>query len=250
MNTNRENSMEDIRSEENSESKNKINQIIHYMTPFQWFEVLILIAFTTYFAVVDKENTMSYIIINAISAVCGVFCVVLCATGKKSQYYFGFVNIAAYIVIAMTSKYYGQVALNALYYLPTQFVGMYMWKKHMNNDEDQVKSKRMNMFQIAKYVVVIAIGIVICRYVLVMLGGNQTWLDSTTLVISLFANALMVLRYKEQWALWIVVDMITVILWIMACDWIQVSMWAVYLVNAFYGYYQWHKMSQHNLVNE
>lgn len=228
----------------------KFRLLISYMTPFQWFEVLILIVFTTYFAIIDKENTMSYIIINSVSAICGVFCVVLCATGKKSQYYFGFVNIATYIIIAMASKYYGQVALNLLYYLPTQFIGMYMWKKHMNTDENQVKSKKMSSHQIAIYVVAMVLGVIVCRYLLELLGGNQTWLDSTTLMISLFANALMVLRYKEQWALWIVVDIITVILWIIGRDWIQVSMWSVYLLNAFYGYYKWHKMNQINIINE
>ena len=172
------------------------NKITGYMTPFQYFEVLLLIGFTTYFAITDKESSNLYLIVNSISAICGVFCVVLCATGKKSQYYFGFVNIASYIVIAMIGKYYGQVALNALYYLPTQFIGMYMWKKHMNEAENIVKSKKMSLKQIGLYLLGIVVGVIICRYVLELLGGNQTWLDSTTLVISLVANALMVLRYK------------------------------------------------------
>lgn len=225
-------------------------KFVGYMTPFQWFEVLILIGFTTYFAIMDQESSALYLVINAISAICGVFCVVLCATGKKSQYYFGFVNIAAYIVIAMIGKYYGQVALNALYYLPTQFIGMYMWKKHMNEEVNEVKSKKMSLNQIGLYCLATAIGVVICRYLLEMLGGNQTWLDSTTLMISLVANALMVLRYKEQWILWIVVDIITVIMWVLAGDWIQVSMWSVYLLNAFYGYFKWSMMNKINVENE
>lgn len=220
-----------------------------YMTLFQWFEVLILIGFTTYFGIMDKESSTLYLVINALSAICGVFCVVLCATGKKSQYYFGFVNIATYIVIAMIGKYYGQVALNALYYLPTQFVGMYMWKKHMNEDVNAVKSKKMSLNQIGLYLLGTVIGVVLCRYVLEALGGNQTWLDNTTLVISIVANALMVLRYKEQWVLWIVVDIITVTMWVLAGDMIQVSMWSVYLLNAFYGFFMWSKMNNVNVEN-
>lgn len=225
-------------------------KILGYMTPFQYFEVLLLIGFTTYFAITDKESSTLYLAINSISAICGVFCVVLCATGKKSQYYFGFVNIVTYIVIAMIGKYYGQVALNALYYLPTQFIGMYMWKKHMNVEENKVKSKKMSLKQIGLYLFGMVIGVIVCRFILEMLGGNQTWLDSTTLVISLVANALMVLRYKEQWALWIVVDIITVTLWVLAGDWIQVSMWSIYLLNAFYGYYKWSTMNKNNYENE
>lgn len=235
---------------ENKKGKKLTDKLVSFMTPFQWFEVLALIGFTAYFAAVDKESSVLYLVINSLSAICGVFCVVLCASGKRSQYYFGFVNIAAYIVIAMTSKYYGQVALNALYYLPTQFIGMYMWKKHMNEDINAVKSKKMSPKQVGVYILATALGIVGCQYILELLGGKQTWLDSTTLIISIVANALMVLRYKEQWALWIVVDIITVTMWILAGDMIQVSMWSIYLLNAFYGFYKWSKMNKVNLGNE
>lgn len=236
-----------MKSEKNMRLTGKI---LSFMTPFQWFEVLILTGFTIYFAIIDKKSSELYLVINSISAICGVFCVVLCAAGKKSQYYFGFVNIAAYIAIAMTGKFYGQVALNALYYLPTQFVGMYMWKKHMHEDVNTVKSKKMSFKQIGLYICGTAIAIVGFHYILEQLGGNQTWLDGSTLVISIVANALMVLRYKEQWALWIVVDTITVTMWAIAGDLIQVSMWSVYLLNAFYGYFKWSKMNRINFENE
>ncbi len=116
-----------------------IKKLKNYMTPFQWFEVLIVIGFTLYFALSDKESSTWYLIVDSVASICGIFCVVLCATGKKSQYYWGFVNIAAYIIIAMSSKYYGQVMLNALYYLPSQFIGLYIWNRHMNKEKAEVK---------------------------------------------------------------------------------------------------------------
>jgi nicotinamide mononucleotide transporter len=220
------------------------------MTLFQWFEVLVVIGFTLYFALTDKDNASWYLIVDSLASICGIFCVVLCATGKKSQYYWGFVNIVAYIVIAMSSKYYGQVMLNALYYLPTQFIGLYVWKRHMNNEKNEVKSKRMSI----KQIVIFLLGIIICtvlyNLLLERLGGRETWLDSTTFMISLLANALMVLRYKEQWALWIIVDVITVTMWVIAGDLIMITLWSVYLINAVYGYYMWSKMSSYNLDNE
>ena len=60
----------------------------------------------------------------------------------------------------------------------------------------------------------------------------------------IFANLLMMLRYREQWLLWIIIDTITVVMWILANDLIMVTMWSVYLVNAFYGYYNWSKISK------
>ena len=222
-----------------------------YLTPFQWFEVLAVIGFTVYFAVIDRENPWWYILISSVAAVCGIFCVVLCAAGKKSQYYWGFVNIAAYIVVAWMSKYYGEVMLNGLYYLPTQFVGLYFWRKHYNEDKEAVKCKRMSLRLTIGSIIVSPLCVWLYQMVLWRLGGNATWLDSASATFSLIANALMVLRYREQWALWIVVDVITVIMWVVARDWIMTTMWAVYLLNAFYGLLIWTKMNRaDNVANE
>lgn len=228
-----------------------IKKIYNYLTPFQWFEVLAVTGFSTYFAITDKTNPLWYIIASFVAAVCGVFCVVLCATGKRSQYYWGFINIIAYIIVSWVSKYYGEVMLNALYFLPTQFVGMYYWGKHYNSDKNEVKSKKMRVKTMAISLVACTLCIWLYKIVLTKLGGQQTWLDSASATFSIIANALMVLRYREQWILWIVIDVITVAMWIIAGDYIMTTMWAVYLLNAFYGFYQWTKMNKiSNVINE
>ena len=228
-----------------------INKIKTYMTLFQWLEVLTVAGFTIYFAITNNENAWWYTLISSISAICGIFCVVLCAGGKKAQYYWGFVNIAAYIVIAWISKYYGEVMLNVLYYLPTQFIGMHFWKKHYSQKSENVKSKKMSIQAIIVSLVIIGLCIWGYRMILVLLGGNATWLDSASTAFALIANALMVMRYREQWILWIVVDIITVCLWILAGDPIQTTMWVVYLINAFYGFYMWSNLNKtENAENE
>lgn len=221
-----------------------IEKLKKYMTPFQWFECLAIVAFTVYFALTNTTDPWWYILLDAIAAVCGVFCVVLCAGGKKSQYYWGFVNIIAYIVIAFINRYYGEVMLNALYYLPTQFIGLYVWGKHYNQTADQVEGLRMDLKRIALWTLCSVAGVFVYKLVLDALGGNATLLDSMSTVFSLVANVLMVLRYREQWTLWIVVDVVTVIMWIIAGDLLMTVMWAIYLMNAVYGLIMWTKMSK------
>ena len=89
-----------------------------------------------------------------------------------------------------------------------------------------------------------ALGVFGYKLILDYLGGNSTLLDSSSTIISVIANTLMLLRYREQWLLWIIIDTITVIMWLVAGDLIMVTMWLVYLINAFYGYYNWTKMSK------
>lgn len=61
-------------------------------------------------------------------ALTGVLCVILTGKGKMSCYLFGLVNTVLYAWIAFGARYYGEVMLNACYYVPMQFVGWFMWK--------------------------------------------------------------------------------------------------------------------------
>ena len=221
-----------------------MKKLIKKFSLFEWTMLLIVIGFTIYFALIDKDNTKLYLIIDSIAAICGIFCVVLCAKGKKSQYIWGLVNVIGYIIIAFLNKYYGEVMLNALYYLPSQFLGYYLWNKHENKKTENVKGKKLNVKQTAVLLLGTALSIFLYKLLLDLLGGNNTILDSASTMISIIANTLMLLRYREQWVLWIVIDMITVVMWILMHDYIMVTMWAVYLLNAFYGYVNWTKIAR------
>ena len=218
-----------------------MKKIIKKFTAFEWSMILAVVIFTIYFSIVDKENTIYYLIIDGIAAISGVLCVVLCAKGKKSQYIWGLLNILGYIVIASINKYYGEVMLNSLYYLPTQFIGYYLWNKNENKKTKNVVTKKLNLRNTLILLGITTISIFGYKYLLDSLGGINTLLDSASTTISIIANLLMVLRYREQWLLWIIIDIITVVMWLLVGDLIMVTMWAVYLVNAFYGYINWTK---------
>ncbi len=219
-------------------------RIKNSLTPFQWFEVLAVVGFTVYFAAIDRESSWWYLLASSVAAVCGIFCVVLCAAGKKTQYYWGFANITAYILVAWISRFYGEVMLNALYYLPTQFVGMYCWSRHYNGEQDNVQCRKMKPAATFAFVAASFLCIWLYQIFLARLGGRATWLDSASTTFSVIANGLMVLRYREQWILWIIVDVVTVVMWAIAGDWIMTTMWAVYLLNACYGLVSWSRAAE------
>lgn len=221
-----------------------IKKFIRQFNLFEWGMVLAVILFTIYFTLINTENTFLYLLIDGIAAVSGIFCVVLCAKGKKSQYIWGLFNVIGYVIIAFINKYYGEVMLNALYYLPSQFIGYYLWNKNMNEETNDVKGKKLDVKKSILLLTICGVGILIYKLVLDLLGGTSTLLDSASTVISVVANLLMMLRYREQWLLWIVIDIITVIMWLIVGDYIMVTMWAVYLINAFNGYYNWTKVIQ------
>lgn len=223
-----------------------MKKILNKFNWFEWGMIVSVIGFTIYFSLISEGVSLLYLIIDGIAAISGIFCVVLCAKGRKSQYIWGLLNVIGYVIIAFINKYYGEVMLNALYYLPSQFIGYYLWNKNSNEENGDVKGKKLTIIQSIILVIFIIIGIFGYRLVLDYLGGNGTLLDSASTVTSVVANALMMMRYREQWLLWIIIDAITVVMWLLVGDFIMVTMWAVYLINAFYGYYNWTKIAKEN----
>ena len=223
-----------------------MKKIINKFNWFEWGMIIAVIGFTIYFSLISEGVSLTYLIIDGIAAISGIFCVVLCAKGRKSQYIWGLLNVIGYVIIAFINKYYGEVMLNALYYLPSQFIGYYLWNKNSNEENGDVKGKKLTLVQSVALVGFIALGVFGYKLVLDYLGGTGTLLDSASTVTSVVANALMMMRYREQWLLWIIIDAITVVMWLLVGDFIMVTMWAVYLINAFYGYYNWTKIAKEN----
>ena len=223
-----------------------MKKIINKFNWFEWGMIIAVIVFTIYFSLISEGVSLTYLIIDGIAAISGIFCVVLCAKGRKSQYIWGLLNVIGYVIIAFINKYYGEVMLNALYYLPSQFIGYYLWNKNSNEENGDVKGKKLTLVQSLLLVGFITVGVLGYKLVLDYLGGTGTLLDSASTVTSVVANALMMMRYREQWLLWIIIDAITVVMWLLVGDFIMVTMWAVYLINAFYGYYNWTKIAKEN----
>lgn len=179
----------------------------------------------------------------------GVVCVVLVARGGIWNYAWGTYNVIGYAYLSYINGYFGEVMLNAGFFLPMQLVGFLMWKRNMN--KSKVKMKRMNLVQIA-LVLLMAAGITFGYGTILenISGQNAPFLDSASTVLSVIAMILMAMRYAEQWLLWIIVNIVSITLWSLrlgsgvegAAP--MVVMWSAYLVNAVYGYWTWMKRSR------
>ncbi|WPK11381.1 nicotinamide riboside transporter PnuC [Lysinibacillus louembei] len=218
-----------------------------------WFERIWLALFTAinfilFFAWNDT-------ILGLISSISGMLCVVLVAKGRISNYFFGIIQTATYGYIAYTYQLYGESMLNLLFYLPTQFIGIYMWLKHKKPENEAVHgetiyAKRLSMKQWLVVVVAFAIGAVLYGWLLTSINAQQVRIDSMAVVLSVIAQILMILRFAEQWIIWILVNVLTITLWVITLvqtggnDWTMVVMWSAFLANSVYGYVNWLRIAK------
>lgn len=190
-------------------------------------------------------------IIGIVAALTGIWCVILTGKGKLSSFWFGTVNTVLYAIVAWKARYWGEVMLNLIYYVPMNFVGMYMWSKNMDETTEEVLKKRLSFKNSIVAYLCVVVGTVGYGVVLKFLNGTLPFIDSMSTVFSIFAQFLCVKRYMEQWVLWVIVDVVTVIMWIYAFvngtgDMATVLMWSIYLINAIFMLLKWAKDTKKN----
>ena len=184
--------------------------------------------------------------VGIVSALTGIWCVIFTGKGKRSSFVFGMVNVLCYAYVALNAKFYGEVMLNILYYVPMNVVGWILWTRHMNEDTGEVVKQKMSAKSgVVTYALTLA-AIGAYGYILNLMGGNLPYIDSMSTVVAIVAQILSVKRLTEQWVLWIVVDAVSVIMW--GINFAQggesiatLAMWSVYLVNAVVMYVKWYK---------
>lgn len=185
-------------------------------------------------------------LMGIISSITGVACVVCTGKGKLSAYIFGLINSVLYAIISYKALLYGETMLNALYYVPMQFVGFYIWSKNMNSETHEVEKHHMKNSGRLVMILSMAIGTVLYGILLKTLGDAMPFVDSFTTVSSVVAMIVSVRMFAEQWWIWIAVDVFTVYMW--ACNFITgneniatLLMWLVYLGNAVIMCVKWEK---------
>ena len=176
----------------------------------------------------------------------GVFCVVLAAKGSILTYPAGVINTVGYAWLAYHNGLFGEVGLNLLFYFPMNVVGFLMWKNHLENG--LVKMRMMNgraaaLLTLACFITWAALGLSLSQ----LEGQNTPYIDAATNILSIAATLMMLRRYREQWAAYITLNVLSIIMWALrAADGspdgpLMIAMWSAYLINAFYGWFNWSK---------
>ena len=197
--------------------------------------------------------------LGLISSMTGMLCVILVAKGKISNFFFGMVQTSTYAYISYTYGLYGEAMLNGLFYFPMQFIGLYMWNKNKAlqkvKDEDIV-IKRLTKKGWGILGVSVIVGAFIYMELLFYLNAQQVRIDSFAVVMSVAAQILMTLRFAEQWIMWVLVNMLSIVLWIVTLtqsggnDYTMLVMWTAFLVNSVYGWYNWEKLAKQSQTLE
>lgn len=178
--------------------------------------------------------------------VSGLVCVSLTAIGRREGYLFGLYTSFAYAVLAFENGLFGEVYLNLFFFVPTGIIGYLLWRRHTTAVQ-VVEMRQLNW----QWRVAVAVSCVVGTLCLGLLLGlnpeqNTPYIDASTNVLSVVATFLMMWRFKEQWLLYIVLNVVTIVMWFLRVQAggesgdMMVLMWTLFLLNSLFGYWRWH----------
>ncbi len=121
-----------------------MKKLLHFFSPYEWFLVSTIVTLNVIVFIVTGQTDM----LSSIAAISGVLCVVLVAKGHISNYIFGLIQVSLYTYISWGVGYWGEVALNGLYYVPMQFIGYVLWRKRLREgSKTEVRARNLNTRQ-------------------------------------------------------------------------------------------------------
>lgn len=177
--------------------------------------------------------------LSLISGLFGVCSVVLCSGANIWTFAFGFVQIASYMYICYTERLYGEIAMNSFYFI-SQIYGLIIWHRRTQNNTLITRNLQPLHFILLSAMILtfsIITGYLLQRFT----NDSQPYMDALTTIPAIAAQALMVMAYRENWFLWLFIDIAATIMWLQAENYCMATQYTFWCIVAVYGLYRWKK---------
>lgn len=171
----------------------------------------------------------------------------------------GMAATAGEVVVQATSGAVG-LMLAPLFNFFTHVYGIFYWSKHTDPDGDMIpKSANKAVWLITAVFIVLGLALfptvnsLLASYGYAVVEDDNSkflgfisffWINVIAFVLSITAQAAMILRYSFNWWLWIIVNFVWLIVNLMSGNYIFAIQTMIYQINAFIGLYEWQRSEQ------
>lgn len=181
--------------------------------------------------------------IEAVGTVAGLLCIWLASLEKISNYAFGLINVTLFAIIFFQIQLYASLLLQ-LFFFAANIYGWYAWSRQTQTQEAALQIRWLPLPKALAWlaVCVVAIGLMtvyinpvfafltkVAVSLMQSLGMNVAmpelqpdafpfW-DSCMMVLSIAAMILMTRKYVENWLLWVVINVISVVIFALQGVW-------------------------------
>lgn len=191
--------------------------LVNYLTALPWLELIAMLLALAY--------------------------AILAAQGSLWCWPAAFISTALYTVIFYDVLLLMDSALNA-YYLVMAVYGYWAWQKNAQSQHQQNELPLDIVSWQANWHLKACIILTVISFVLGYIMANKTtasfpYLDTFTTVFAVFATYLVAQKVLENWLYWIVIDAVSIYLYIEKGLIPTTILFIIYVVIAVYAYFKW-----------
>ncbi len=178
--------------------------------------------------------------------------VILAARGSLWCWPAAFISTALYTYIFYDVLLLMDSALNA-YYLLMAVYGYWQWWKHTNKNENKSAEITIVSWGLSWHIKA-CIGLAVIAAALGYVMANFTpadfpYLDTYTTVYAVFATYLVTQKVLENWLYWIVIDLVSIYLYIEKGLVPTTVLFVIFVIVAGYGYFKWLNIYKQSTIN-
>jgi nicotinamide mononucleotide transporter len=178
--------------------------------------------------------------------------VFLAARGSLWCWPAAFISTALYSYIFYDVLLLMDSALNA-YYLLMAIYGYWQWSKNTNSPQDSSAPLDIVSWSVSWHIK-ICLALAILASAIGYLMANYTsasfpYLDTFTTVYAVFATYLVAQKVLENWLYWIVINLVSIYLYIEKALVPTTVLFIILVIVACYGYLKWLKLYKHSAIN-
>lgn len=233
--------------------------------------MFVAVAVTTAFKLQQPGVKAAMLLLAGFGSLMGVVNTVMSANGNILTFVFGFIDVLVGTLIYLDNGIMGNFALHAFYFLPMQVIGFWQWRRRGagSRDEDgevrKVTARRLDGRQWMWLCLSLAAGIAVLSAVLFMVDSakvdagrlgsvdtSKVLLDATVMALNIAGQVLLSFAFVEQWYLWILVNISSIVLWAVALAGgtgsgnasVMLVKYVFYLLNSLNGLRIWLRLSR------
>lgn len=148
------------------------------------------------------------------------------------------VNVALYFIVFLEAKLYADMGLQVVYFALSLY-GWYEWLYGGENRTELHVSRVTRSLGLKLLLIGLASAALLGTILARLTDASLPYLDSATTSTSLVAQWMMTRKILENWAVWVVVDVVYVGMFIFKKLYLTAGLYAVFLGLAVMGFIQW-----------
>lgn len=154
----------------------------------------------------------------------------------------GMISAVLYMAVFFQSKFYADMGLNA-YYFFISIYGWVLWRKGRANVDQEKPVSRIHLRLAMLLLALTALAFFVIAFILKEYTDSPIpYWDALTTALSFTATWMLARKILEHWIVWIIVDAISMALYLYRGLYPTMILFAIYTVMAVIGYIEWRKV--------